>query len=370
MSIEPVQRKRGTGYRVRIMRDGQSFSQTFRRRYEAEKFARRIEEHGSIIVETELTFAQAAEQWLSNHAVVCKTPASIATDRWILTKHILPVLGAWKLRKITVRQIEDLIAALRKTGMANSSVRRNLDVLKAICNYFVRRQVLLTNPMTALGRFKVDEVDFRFWTQEEAIRFLEYTAAKYRGTPHEVYYLLYRVALHTGMRLGEMLALKWSAIDFENRLIKVCRSFCGVSKQIRETTKSRKIRHVPLSAAIFDDLQVVYAKRECELVFHRHGQVLDKSNLRNRHFDPDIRSAGVAKIKFHDMRHTYASHFVMAGGNIYALQAILGHGDVRMTGRYAHFGKAFFAEKADIVRFDGGKVIHADFVRKPASNAV
>lgn len=148
------------------------------------------------------------------------------------------------------------------------------------------------------------------------------------------------------------MSVKWSAVDFQNRLIKVCRSYCGVLKEIRETTKSRKIRHVPLGEGIFHDLSKAYEGRAgTELVFHLNGEMLDKSNLRNRHFNRDIKGSGVPKIRIHDMRHTFASHFMMNGGNLYALQAILGHSDTKMTQRYAHLSKTYFTEKADIVRF-------------------
>ena len=61
------------------------------------------------------------------------------------------------------------------------------------------------------------------------------------------------------------------------------------------------------------------------------------------------------------MRHTYASHFMMNGGNPYALQAILGHSELRMTERYAHLSKAYLADKNDLVRFGEANVIQVDF---------
>ena len=142
-------------------------------------------------------------------------------------------------------------------------------------------------------------------------------------------------------------------------------------KAIRETTKSRKIRHVPLGEGIYHDLLKAYEGRDgTELVFHLNGEILDKSNLRNRHFNQDIKGSGVSRIRIHDMRHTYASHFMMNGGNLYALQAILGHSDTKMTQRYAHLSKTYFTEKADIVRFGDGKVIEVDFGQKTGTSNV
>lgn len=361
MSIEIIYRKnKGKGYRVRIMKEGRKFSETFDRLYDAQQCERGIIEAG-VFVETDLTFEQATQQWLKNHAELHKTPSGFAADFRMLKKNILPFLSMIKLRKLSVRHIEDLIHTLKKRGLSNNSIKRNLDPVKAILNHFVRRRVILFNPMSMLSPFKLDEIDIHFWSLQEAGQFLGYTEAKYKGTDRWLVYLFYKVALHTGMRLGELLGLKWSVIDFERKIIKVCRSYCGVSKAIRESTKSRKIRHVPLAEGIYKDLLEAYQNRQCELVLHMGGNVMDKSNLRNHYFSKDIRASKVSVIRIHDLRHTYASHFMMNGGNIYHLQSILGHGDIRMTQRYAHLSKNFFGEKADIVRFDGGQVLQVDF---------
>lgn len=368
MPIELIQRKKGKGYRVRVMRDGQKCSATFGRRYDAEQYEVRMKTEGGLLAETNMTFEQAARQWLDNHAKIRKTPSSFATDERILKRNILPALGKLKLNKVTSRHIEGVIVALSESGLKNSSVRRNIDVAKAIFSYFSRRRALTYNPMSGVEPIKLPEVDYRYWTQSEATQFLEYTHQKYAGTKHQVFYLLYKVALHTGMRLGELLALKWSVIDFKSRQIKVCRSYCGTSKVIRETTKSGKIRHVPLGESIYHDLLSAHDRRDSELVFHLHGEILDKSNLRNRHFDKDIKEAEVSRIRIHDMRHTFASHFVMNEGNVYALQAILGHSDIKMTQRYAHLSKGYLSKNANIVSFSNGNVIQGNFGRKEGTN--
>lgn len=368
MPIETIQRKKGKGYRVRVMRDGQKFSAVFSRHYDAEQFEMKVKLEDGLFSETSLTFAQAAQQWLDHHSAVNKAPSSFASDKRLLSKDILPVLGSLKLRKITARHIEEVIANLKKRDLKNSTVRRVLDVVKPIFNYFIRRRVLVFNPVMAIQPVKQSEVDYRYWTQGEASLFLEYTQRKYAGTKHHAFYLLYKVALHTGMRLGELRGLQWSAIDFQNRQIKVSQSYCGVAKAIRQTTKSGKIRHVPLGDSIYDDLREAYGKRESDLVFHLQGKILDKSNLRNRHFDKDIKEAGVSKIRIHDMRHTFASHYVMNGGNVYALQAILGHSDIKMTQRYAHLSKSYLTRDANIVSFGSGNVIQGNFGQKEGTN--
>ena len=364
MGIKEIKRGKGSVYRVRVLRDGQKYDETFNRKYDAIQFHDRIVKFGGTPVETEMTFEVAAAEWIKNHAEVHKAPSSIAGDKRMLAKHILPVLGTLKLRKVSPRHIEELICLLKGKDLSKNTVSRYMDVLRTILNYYHRRQAIASNPMSVIGRLELDEQVIRFWTRQEVSQFLDYTKKKYQGTDRYGVHLLYKVVLYTGMRFGEAQALAWSAVDFENRLITVRRSYCNVSKVIRETTKNGKIRHVPLDEAIHDDLLEAHANRRNDLVLTLNDRMIDKSNLRNRYFYRDMKEAGVSRIRFHDLRHTYASHFMMSGGNVYTLQAILGHSDIKMTSRYAHLAKTHFAEKADIVRYDDGKVIGVDFQRK------
>lgn len=369
MKIQEIKRKKGTVYRVRGMRDGQRYDETFTRKYDATKARDKIMEDGASPATTKLTFKEASAHWINNHAKVHKAPSSISGDQRMLAKHILPVLGKLKLRKIKACHIEDLIGTLKAKGLSINSIQRNLDPISAIMNYYLRNNELGWNPMTAVGRLKPDEQRIQFWVRQEANQFLTYTKQKYQRTDRYGIHLLYKVALHTGMRLGELLALKWSEVDFENHLITVCRSHCSVSKGIRETTKSHKIRHVPLGVAIRDDLLDARRQRSCDFVFSLNGNIIDRSNLRNRYFNKDIRESGVKKIRIHDLRHTYASSYMMGGGNIFELQSILGHSDMRMTQRYSHFTRGHIAERGSIVCFDDGKVIGVDFRKKEAIGA-
>lgn len=165
--------------------------------------------------------------------------------------------------------------------------------------------------------------------------------------------LVYAMALNTGMRWGEIAALKWDAVHLgAPAYITVRRSYCLKSRQIRETTKGKTIRHVGINAALLSALRAADVRRttECDLVVNSgNGKVLDNRNFVQRHFQPDIAAAQVSPIRFHDLRHTYASLFVMNGGNLFDLQKILGHQDIQMTMRYAHLARDYILNKSDIV---------------------
>jgi len=89
---------------------------------------------------------------------------------------------------------------------------------------------------------------------------------------------------------------------------------------------------------------------EQNLVFSNHcGNPIDLHNFRKRHFLKDIQEAGVPEIRIHDLRHTYASQYMMSGGNIFDLQKILGHSDLKMTMRYAHLSRGHIVDKANLL---------------------
>jgi integrase len=267
-----------------------------------------------------------------------------------------------KLGDIAPQDVDAFVLRLRKS-MSNASVNRRLELIRAIFNYHIRRRNVLYSPMAGVEFLKVDPKPMKFWTLEEARRFLEHARAKYEGTPQEHVFLLYMLALNTGMRFGEMLALKWSAVDLSNGLITVCRTLCHHTRQVRETTKGRRIRHVPINDALYGLLEVTKARRGgIEWVLHTEGTPLDQNNIRNRHWEKDIKESEVSRIRIHDLRHTYASHFLMNGGELFKLQAILGHADIRTTMNYSHFSKAYLLDNVNIVRFEAGtNVIRASF---------
>jgi len=354
-------------YRVRLRKLGKTISRYFNRYYDAVQFEKNAKVSGESSEETKLTFQEASEQWLQRHGKLYMTEAAIHTDQIALRVHILPSLGRKKLVSVQPEHIEMLIIALEKKGLAPASIKRILSPVSSIFNYYIKiRRGIQSNPVSMIDRrrlFQRIEKSFNYWEAEEVDRFLDYTFHKYTGTDCYFIYLFYKVALNTGMRLGELRALPWHAVDFKNRLITVKQSYCDYAGI--KTTKSGKIRHVPISDAIYDDLKLACQNKNSDLVFSRNGKVIDRANFRHSHFEKDIEGAAVRKIRFHDFRHTFASHFVMNGGSLYELQAILGHSDLEMTQRYAHLSKAFIANRS-FVSFSGGnhnnaKIIHADF---------
>lgn len=154
------------------------------------------------------------------------------------------------------------------------------------------------------------------------------------------------------MRLGEILGLCWDKVDFENNQIVVSRAL-GRSG-LKQTSKTHEARFIPMNA----NVRAIFEKRfktkiNDSFVFGKNdGSHLDYNHVTERYFTKSQVDCGLSKIiRFHDLRHTFASHFMMNGGNIYTLQKLLGHKYIQTTMIYAHLDKNFLQKEIGLIDF-------------------
>ena len=141
------------------------------------------------------------------------------------------------------------------------------------------------------------------------------------------------VAVNTGMRKAEMLGLDWSRVDLGA-------DFGFSAKVTLYRTKSGKPRAVPLNRVAVDALVSMEpdpTTRTCPVFKQRNGVAWGKIRTA---FDFACQRSGFQNVRFHDLRHTAASHLVMRGQSLQSVREVLGHGDFRMTLRYAHLSPA------------------------------
>ena len=140
------------------------------------------------------------------------------------------------------------------------------------------------------------------------------------------------IALHTGMRKGEILTLRWKQINWEKSRVEL------------EKTKNGDPRRIPMDSILAHELGEHRGRvKNEELVFpsfDRDGKVVPLADVKVS-FGMALRDAGITDFRFHDLRHTFASHYAMSGGNLYTLAKILGHKDIKMTQRYADLSPDF-----------------------------
>jgi integrase len=164
---------------------------------------------------------------------------------------------------------------------------------------------------------------FRYLSDEETEKLLD--ACK--QSPNPQLYVFVATALNTGMRLGEITALEWKDIDFKRGILRV-------DNKEDHHTKNYEPRTIPMNDQLIEVLSKHPRRLDSPYVFARKGG--EKFRKMRRSFENAVKRAGIPHVRFHDLRHTFASHLVMGGVDIRTVQELLGHKDIRVTMRYAH----------------------------------
>lgn len=152
------------------------------------------------------------------------------------------------------------------------------------------------------------------------------------------------------MRRGELAGLKWDRVNFQRRQIEITRSASRYG--LRDRTKSGRKRVIPMNDVVYAVLWPLWQLQKSEFVFCKDdGSPLDAHHIYRDFRIAQGRAGFSTRIRFHDLRHTFASHFMMNGGNIYDLQKILGHTTIKMTERYAHLSPAHLESAIQIISF-------------------
>lgn len=332
-------RKRGNGYEVNWT-DGSgkrrfktlpthAAAVQFLRAQQAEADAVRV---GALeVIDVDRTWPELVELWEE----VKHAKRTLKDDQSRIRIHLTPALVASRLVDITPRRIARLERDVGRR-VSVGTVRQVLSLLRAMLRLAVEHGWLARAPKVRLPR--PEERAYPWIRSEEAMQRL-LIAARETGYPGLVEF--YATALYTGMRAGELCGLLWEDVDLEHRLITVQRSFG------EQTTKTSEIRRVP----ILDPLLPLMRswKLRChsrELVFPnmRGNMHVSAARVMHQTYRRCLEEAGIERMRFHDLRHTFASHWMLKGGDLYRLQRILGHKSISMTQRYAHLSPAAFQQ--------------------------
>ena len=158
---------------------------------------------------------------------------------------------------------------------------------------------------------------------------------KVTGAVNQTFYrlrMLVLIALTTGMRIGEIFALKWRDVLYKEQLIAV-----------RARLKGGRMRYVPLTLALASELRRYPAVIGEELLFPPRARATGGRRRVESSFEKVLELGGIEDFRFHDLRHTFASWYMMNGGDLYELAKILGHSNIKMTERYAKLAKDHIA---------------------------
>lgn len=258
---------------------------------------------------------------------------SWALDEVLLRLHVLPGMGNKRLDEISRHDVLTMHETLRQGGYAAGTCNRVPVLVKYVFNCAIRWEVLeKNNPCANVPLFEDRGARERYLSPDEVQRLF----AELDRSPQPQIGQIIRLLLFTGARKREVLDARWEHVDMERRLLTV------------PLSKSGKKRHIPLSDAAMEVLQGVQRQPDMPWVFFNPRTRLPWATL-FASWDAARRRAGLAEVRMHDLRHSFASFLVNSGRSLYEVQRLLGHHDPKVTMRYAHLSPAALIEAANAV---------------------
>lgn len=269
-------------------------------------------------------------------------PATCRSYKRTADKYLKPALGRWRLPEVRRRDVQALVEDLRGRGLQPATVHNIIDPLRVVYRRAMHRDEVTVDPMYRLELPAVRGRRDRIANPERAHALL---AALPDGERP-----LWAVAFFAGLRVGELRALRWHDIDFENGIIRVRRGWDDVEGEVDVKTRSGR-RDVPLAGHLRRELaahKLRTGRDGVALVFGRTGSdAFVRSTVRNRANRAwDV--AGLEPLTPHEARHCAASYLIAAGVNAKQLSVYIGHSDIRTT--YNVYGHLIPGDHAEAVR--------------------
>jgi integrase len=285
-----------------------------------------------------LTVGDYLERWLKDVEETVRR-STFEGYEYAVRPHIAPALGHIKLKDLTPAHLRSFYRDRLESGRAPATVHKLHVVLHkalkaAVADGLIPRNVAAELKLPRITREEIDPL-----TEKQARLFLEAG----RGDRLEALYVL---ALNTGMRQGELLALRWDDVDLERGVLRVRRTLTHAKKAfvLGEPKTKNSRRTIRLTTHAVDALRahLSHQFQEIEemgslyqpggLIFAtKTGTIINPSNLRNRSFKPLLKRAGLPTIRFHDLRHTCATLLLGRDVNAKVVSETLGHSSISIT---------------------------------------
>ena len=291
------------------------------------------------------TVGQWMDEWFEAYAKVKVRPSSHQTYKGYIENHIKPNIGDIPIEKLTSLQLQKFYRLLltegripriesekQPRGLSAKTVRNINQVISSAMDMAVRHKLILSNPTEGCELPKVEHREMKTLPAEQLGAFLR--EAKESGV-YELYYL----DLATGLRRGELLGLKWEDVDLQNGVIHVRRQVARVDGEVKELPLKTKnsYRNISISQDAVAMLTEMEAHRSSDYVFPSStGGPISPDSVNNM-LHRVLKRAGLPSIRFHDLRHTFATLALQNGVDIKTVSGMLGHFSAGFTlDTYAH----------------------------------
>lgn len=278
--------------------------------------------------------------WMENELLGSVKVSSYQTYLRQINRHLRPALGHYFLSQLTPGIVYDFIEGRRAEGLADTTIRGIYRLLSAAMRFALDEGVIRKNPCRKIRVLPEKRTEQRVLSRAEHEKLRSMTSSK-----EELPALL---SLYTGMRLGEVCALKWEDIDWERRTITVRRTAQRMAQtkshaggktllMIGTPKSSRSHRVLPVPEFLLERLHGMLEKEDATgYVFGTQAHVAEPRTLQRR-FKRFMEKLGIAGAHFHTLRHSFATRLLELGVDIKTVSTLLGHGSVKTTlDFYAH----------------------------------
>jgi len=283
-------------------------------------------------------FEEFAKEFLETYAVTNNKPSEVRSKRKILRVHLVPEFGKKRLNEITKRDIENFKSQKLKAGLAPKTINNLLTTFRRLLAVAQEWEIIETIP--AVQWLKVPEPQFDFLSFEEA-ELLIGAADQWKS--------MIVVALKTGLRQSELLGLRWEDVEFSLGKLFVRQA---IVEGNLGTPKNGKSRELPLCDSALDALKACRHLRGKLVFCDENGNPLTMGQCKRPLWNA-CKKAGIRRIGWHVLRHTFASHLAMKGVSLKVIQELLGHSTITMTMRYSHLSPC---AKRDAVQLLDGTI--------------
>ena len=283
-------------------------------------------------------FYDLAQQWLAVHIKPVKRTTTYKRYSSLLRMYVNPVIGSVPVDEFRRVQVLQVLRSMLRKGLSRASIEQGKNVISGVLEFAIDFEYLDVNPTHgAMKRIglprKMDQKEITVFTRDEVGGILE-VCKSYRPD----FYPLFMTGFRTGMRLGELLALRWEKVNWRQQYIVVDSSWRNGKLT---GTKTRRSRRVDLSDQLTAELRKLYAQRKEEalrcgtnqiipIIFHTKGEYTSQNSVRNI-WKRVLAKAELDYRKFHCTRHTFASLLIADNHPLNYVKEMMGHHSIQMT---------------------------------------
>ena len=310
--------------------------------------------------DSNMTLGEWLDRWKDEYAAYAVRPNTLTSYERIIDNYIKPRLGGERISNLTTEDIQQMYNGIKKNGrvnehaekgyeLADSTVRRVHMMLHQAMDVAVREHLIVKNPTNGTTVPKPNYAPKQILTEAQLARFME----ELKKDP--VWYDFFYTELTTGMRRGEICGLQWRDLDMKTGRLKICRAVIAMKNQpccVGETKTAAGIRSLVLPPSTLELLKVRKKTSYSQWIFPNplRPEAPMTPSTPYRRLKTLLKKAELPSIRFHDLRHTFATHALTGGVDAKTLAGILGHTNASFTlDTYTHVTKDMQKQAAEVM---------------------